>query len=191
MSSVDYLTEDSLMPEGQKFVCISFLSDPDNKLTLKGIKVRGVFSEIEKASEHAKKLQELDQYHNVFVGEVGKWLAFEPDANSEAAGNPEYANDQLNELMKGYMKNQEKSKIFHEQRKYEQLKKSLNETIENQNKNLEDLEKQINDESDETEKESLNDRLDLIKKQIKDLEEKKNEYSKKEKKLTAKLETEV
>ena len=67
----------------------------------------------------------------------------------------------------------------------------MNETIENQNKNLEELEKQINDESDETEKESLNDRLDLIKKQIKDLEEKKNEYSKKEKKLTAKLETEV
>ena len=63
------------------------------------VKIRGVFSEIEKASEHAKKIQSIDKYHNVFVGEMGKWLAFEPDVNSEAAGNPEYANDQLNSII--------------------------------------------------------------------------------------------
>ncbi len=190
MSSVDYLTEDNILPEGQKFVCVSFLSDPNNKLTLKGIKVRGVFSELEKASEHAKKLQEIDNYHNVFVGEMGKWLAFEPDVNSEAAGNPEYANEQLNELMKGYMKTQEKSKIFHEQRKYEQLKKSLDETIENQNKNKKDLEEQIL-KSDNSELENLNEKLKLINSQLEDLESKKKEYTKKESKLAQKLQKET
>lgn len=190
MSSVDYLTEDNVLPEGQKFVCVSFLSDPDNKISLKGIKVRGVFSELEKASEHAKKLQEIDNYHNVFVGEMGKWLAFEPDVNSEAAGNPEYANDQLNELMKGYMKTQEKSKIFHEQRKYEQLKKSLDETIENQNKNKKDLEEQIL-KSDNSELENLNEKLKLINLQLEDLESKKKDYTKKESKLAQKLQKET
>ena len=121
MSSKDYLTEDSLLPKDQKFVCISFLSDPDNKLTLSGIKIRGVFSTIDEASTHAKKLQSVDTIHNVFVGEMGKWLAFDPDATSEAAGNPEYANEQLNNIMKGYMDNQEKSKLFHEERKYKNI----------------------------------------------------------------------
>ena len=190
MSSVDYLTEDNFLPEGQKYVCISFLSDPDNKVSLKGIKVRGVFSELDKASEHAKKLQEIDNYHNVFVGEMGKWLAFEPDINSEAAGNPEYANEQLNDLMKGYMVSQEKSKIFHEQRKYEQLKKSLDETIENQNKNKKDLEEKIL-KSDKNETENLTEKLKLINSQLEELEKTRNDYSKKEQKLAQKLQGKV
>ena len=187
MSGVDYLTEDTFLPEDQKFVCISFLSDPENKVSLKGVKIRGVFSEIEKASEHAKKIQSIDKYHNVFVGEMGKWLAFEPDVNSEAAGNPEYANDQLNNIMKGYMKNQEKSKIFHEQRKYEQLRKTLGETIDNQNNNLKELQQNILEETDDEKVKTLTERLDLIKKQIKDLEDKRNDYTKKENKLKDKL----
>ena len=187
MSGVDYLTEDTFLPEDQKFVCISFLSDPENKVSLKGVKIRGVFSELEKASEHAKKIQSIDKYHNVFVGEMGKWLAFEPDVNSEAAGNPEYANDQLNSIMKGYMKNQEKSKIFHEQRKYEQLRKTLGETIDNQNNNLKELQQNILEETDDEKVKTLTERLDLIKKQIKDLEDKRNDYTKKENKLKDKL----
>lgn len=189
MSSVDYLTEDTFLPEDQKFVCISFLSDPENKVSLKGVKIRGVFSELEKASEHAKKIQSIDKFHNVFVGEMGKWLAFEPDINSEAAGNPEYANEQLNGIMKGYMQNQEKSKIFHEQRKYEQLRKSLGETIENQNENMKELQQNILEEQDDEKVKSLTEKLDLIKTQIKELEEKRTDYSKKEKKLQEKIDS--
>lgn len=189
MSSVDYLTEDNFLPEDQKFVCISFLSDSENKVTLKGVKIRGVFSELEKASEHAKKIQSIDEFHNVFVGEMGKWLAFEPDPNSEAAGNPEYANEQLNGIMKGYMQNQEKSKIFHEQRKYEQLRKSLGETIENQNENMKELQQNILEEEDDEKVKSLTEKLDLIKTQIKELEEKRTDYSKKEKKLQEKIDS--
>lgn len=188
MSSVDYLAEDTFLPEDQKFVCISFLSDSEKKLSLKGVKVRGVFSELEKASEHAKKIQSIDKYHNVFVGEMGKWLAFEPDVNSDAAGNPEYANDQLNGIMKGYMQNQEKSKMFHEQRKYEQLRKSIGETINNQNENLKSLQQNILEETDDDKINNLTEKLDLIKLQIKDLEEKRDDYGKKEKKIKDTLE---
>ena len=114
MSSKDYLTEDSILPKEQKFVCISFLSDPDNKVTLSGIKIRGVFPDIDSASEHAKKLQSIDPAHNVFVGEMGKWLAFDPDTTSEAAGNPEYANEQLTQIegLRIYGDNKQKTAVI-------------------------------------------------------------------------------
>ena len=40
---------------------------------------------------------------------MGKWLPFDPSPDSEKSGDSEYANEQLNSLMKGYKKNQEKS----------------------------------------------------------------------------------
>jgi hypothetical protein len=67
MSKVDYLTDDTtLLPADQKFVCISFLTDKENKSSLSGIKIRGTYSTYEAACEQAKKLQSIDQYFNVF-----------------------------------------------------------------------------------------------------------------------------
>jgi predicted nucleic acid-binding Zn-ribbon protein len=90
--------------------------------------------------------------------------------------------------MKGYMQNQEKSKIFHEQRKYEQLRKSLGDTIDNQNENMKKIQQNILEETDDDEIKNLSSRLETIKKQIKELEDKREDYSKKEKKLKDKLE---
>jgi len=176
MSKNDYLTEDSLLPDGQKFVCISFLSDPENKVTLSGIKVRGVFNDIKSASDHAKNVQNVDPAHNVFVGEMGKWLAYDPDTNSEAAGNAEYANEQLNNIMKGYLENQEKSKLFHEKRKYEAMKKSLDEAIETSTKSVKDIQQQILESKDENNTESLSSKLESINKQIDELTMKRDEH---------------
>ena len=187
MSNKDYLTEDSLLPDGQKFVCISFLSDPENKVTLSGIKIRGVFNDIDSASEHAKNVQNVDPAHNVFVGEMGKWLAYDPDTNSEAAGNPEYANEQLNNIMKGYLENQEKSKLFHEKRKYEAMKKNLDEAIETSNKTVKDIQQQILESKDADNTESLSAKLKSINKQIEELTLKRDEYHKKETKYNVKL----
>lgn len=187
MSSKDYLTEDSLLPSDQKFVCISFLSDPDNKVTLSGIKIRGVFPDIDSASTHAKKLQSVDPAHNVFVGEMGKWLAFDPDTNSDAAGNPEYANEQLNNIMKGYLENQEKSKIFHEERKYKNMREGIEKSIETSNTTVNDIKQQILESKDDKEVESLQNKLKNLDQQIKDLTLKKEEIYKNEKKLNKKL----
>ena len=187
MPEKDYLSEDTMLPEGQTFVCISFLSDPDNKLTLKGVKVRGVFSDLEKASEHAKKLQAADTAHNVFVGEMGKWLAFEPDVNSEAAGNPEYANEQLNSIMKSYQENQDKAKLFHEQRKYQSIQKSLEETLKTSNDTAKDLREQIDAENDEEKQKTLQKQLEVINDKIKEIEDKKKDYQKKEKKVSEEI----
>ena len=185
--SKDYLTEDSLLPDGQKFVCISFLSDPENKLTLSGIKIRGVFETIEKASEHAKKLQSVDQAHNVFVGEMGKWLAFDPDTNSKAAGDAEYANEQLNQIMKGYIENQEKSKLFHEERKYKHMREGIESAIETSNKSVDDIKQQLLESTDEKDTEALKNKLLAIDQQIKELTVKKDDIIKNEKKINKKL----
>ena len=62
------------------------------------------------AVARSKKLQRNDTIHNIFVGEVGKWLPWEPDPNSVA--DQEYAEDQLNTLMKKYKENEEARENF-------------------------------------------------------------------------------
>ena len=184
----DYLTEDTIVPEGQKYVCISFLSDSENKTTLNGIKIRGVFSTLEAASEHAKNLQNIDKYFNVFVGEVGKWLPYDPAPTSEQAGSPEYAQEQLNNLMKGYLENQNKAKIFEEKRKVENVRKSLEEQIENSNNNIKEVQQKLLESTDENKNKNLKERVTFIEKQIKELEEKAKEMKHQEDKLEKKLE---
>ena len=140
--AIDYLDEDTFLPEAQKFVCLSFLKSEDNKVTLSGIKIRGVFETYEAACSHAKKVQEMDKYFNVFVGEMGKWLPFDP--NPSKVENAEYANEQLNNIMKEYKLNQEKAKVFYEKQKNEKMVKSLTESLSINKKNKKKLEKKVN-----------------------------------------------
>ena len=163
------------------------LSEKDKKTTLNGIKIRGVFDTLEQASEHAKKLQTVDKYFNVFVGEVGKWLPYDPAPLSEQAGNPEYAQDQLNNLMKGYLENQNKAKIFEEKRKVEQVRKGVQDAIEGNIQNKKEIEQKILESKNENDSKSLTDKVKSIEKQIKELEERSNELSKEESALESKL----
>jgi len=72
---IDFLTEDEPI-YGQKFVCLSFT---ENKNTNgKAIKVRGVFGTYEEAIHRCKQLQQVDKDFDIFIGEVGKWLPFNP-----------------------------------------------------------------------------------------------------------------
>ena len=45
----------------------------------------------------AKLLEEKDKKHNIYVGEVGKWMPFNPDAFK--TGNVVYAEEELNAIM--------------------------------------------------------------------------------------------
>ena len=139
MTNIDYLSADTILPDDQKFLCISFLSDPEKKQTLCGIKIRGVFETYDKACEHAKKIHTIDPYFNVFVGEVGKWLPYDPDPDSKFVKDSEYANEELNNMMKKYLENQEKAKLFHEQRKNESLKQNLLDNISTIHNNISDV----------------------------------------------------
>ena len=51
------------------------------KTNVRGVKVRGCYNTVEEANIRAKKLQTMDQDFNVFVGQVGYWLPWDPCAD--------------------------------------------------------------------------------------------------------------
>ncbi|AYV82009.1 MAG: hypothetical protein Homavirus2_13 [Homavirus sp.] len=117
---VDYLNEDEPIPS-QNYVCISFLSPEKIRNTsLRGLKIRGVFRTREEADEHCKELQAVDPDFDVFVGEVGKWLPWNPDPND--AKDQIYQEKELNDLMKGYKDNLDKTKRMQQQRKNDMIR---------------------------------------------------------------------
>lgn len=71
--------------------------------SIRGLKVRGVYESRREAEVRAKVLQRRDPNFHVFVGQVGYWLPWDP--NPDNIADQEYANDQLNNLMKEYVKN--------------------------------------------------------------------------------------
>lgn len=189
MSKVDYLTEDTFLPTGQQFVCLSFLTDKENKTTLSGIKIRGVFASYDAACEHAKKVQSIDPYFNVFVGEQGKWLPFDPNPDSEAVKDSEYANVQLNQMMKAYMENQEKAKVYHEQRKAEMVRKNIVDNLATRSENLEEVMTKLKKAKTSEERSGLEQSVKSIEEQIKKMEEKKTELDKQLDEITSQIKT--
>jgi hypothetical protein len=87
--------------------------------TIRGIKVRGVFSTEAEASARAKKLQRSDPNFNIYMGSVGKWMAWEPEPSK--VGEQEYANDQLNTLMKKYRENEDARDSFYTEQKAKRI----------------------------------------------------------------------
>jgi hypothetical protein len=71
----------------------------------------------------ATKLQRSDPLHNIFIGEVGKWLPWDPSPN--AIANQEYAEDQLNQLMKKYKENDEAKEKFYNENKLKKPAKQV------------------------------------------------------------------
>ncbi len=92
-----------------------FFAKNEFRTTMRGIKVRGVFSSEAEAAVRAKRLQKADPSFNIYQGYVGKWMAWEPDANK--VGNQEYANEELNTLMKKYRENEESREVFYNEQK--------------------------------------------------------------------------
>lgn len=91
-----------------------FLKLNNNAASIRGIKCRGVYNTIEEAQSRAKKLQKKDKYFNVYVGQVGYWLPWDP--NPLSVENQEYAENRLNDLMRNYKNNQDiKDEVWQEQ----------------------------------------------------------------------------
>lgn len=74
----------------------------------RGVKIRGCFPTQGEAEIRAKLLRELDPNHDVFVGPVGLWMPFDPEAYK--TGRVQYLEEQLNQLMHEKNKNEMHSK---------------------------------------------------------------------------------
>ena len=185
IKKTDYLNIDPEIP-GQKYVCLSFLSSKENQTSLLGLKVRGVFDDYDVACKKAKELQEMDQAFHVFVGEVGKWLPYDPDPDSEYVKNSEYANEELNNIMKNYLINQEKAKVYHEKRKFEMSRKNLEENLGKLNKQYSDTKKSFKNTSG-SRKVTLEKKMNTMTNRIKELESKIKHNKEEEDKYTEEI----
>jgi hypothetical protein len=102
--------DDFVYTHGKK-VEDEFYAKNEFQTTVRGLKIRGSYSTHEEAAARAKKLQKNDTIHNVFVGEVGKWLPWDPSPSD--VKEQEYAEEQLNTLMKSYKENEDARELFY------------------------------------------------------------------------------
>jgi hypothetical protein len=102
---------DDFMFTHEKRLEEEFFAKNSFQTSVRGLKVRGSYGSQEEASARAKKLQRNDPVHNIYVAEVGKWLAWDP--NPHNVKEQEYQNDELNSLMKAYKENEEARDEFY------------------------------------------------------------------------------
>ena len=131
--------------------------------SLRGLKVRGTYSTKEEATERAKRLQTMDSNFHVFVGEVGKWLPWDP--NADGVQDEVFQNSQLNEMMEKYQENNINRDIFYEEQKREKVQAAREEALRKKRE-------QEKDKADETSLEDkVYDVVDDVKKVVKDVEQ--------------------
>lgn len=94
---------------------------------VRGLKVRGVYNTKEEANRRAKKLQTIDSDFNVFVGQVGYWLPWDPCADKIEDEN--FINSQLNDMMEKYKENNINKDLFYEEQKREKVKAAREEVL--------------------------------------------------------------
>jgi len=162
-------------PSSQNFACLSFFEGKNKEgKNLMYLRLGGVCDTYESACSMAKNINQEDSVHNVFVGEVGKWLPVVSNvskSSSEYVGDVEYANDQLNDLMKGYHANQEKAKLFYEHNKNEKMIENINDNLGEQQKNKKQLTSKLSKAKSMDEVKTLTSSLENIDTQVKKLED--------------------
>jgi len=86
--------------------------------SVRGLKIRGVFNTQEEAEVRCKKVRDFDPHHDIFVGPVGMWMPWDPDAYK--TGRIEFMEDELNKL--------HNEKIANESRAKEEFAKRVNDS---------------------------------------------------------------
>ena len=141
--------------------------------SVRGLKVRGVFPTQEEAEMRCKMLRQVDPNHDVYVGPVGIWIPFHPDAYK--TGRVEYLENELNQLMHEKNQNEEQAKLQFDNRVKESKLKAISENMEKAKKNGNKLTQTINedgelvgtDEGNSLEKKlGVNASMDEIKKEL-------------------------
>uniref|UniRef100_A0A6C0C0G3 Uncharacterized protein n=1 Tax=viral metagenome TaxID=1070528 RepID=A0A6C0C0G3_9ZZZZ len=95
--------------------------------SVRGLKVRGVYNTQEEAEHRCKSLRDIDPNHDIFVGPVGMWIPWDPDAYK--TGRVEFMEEELNQLHSEKMKNETKAKDEFEKRVRETKKKAIEDNI--------------------------------------------------------------
>jgi len=114
--------------------------------SIRGIKVRGVYPTQKEAELRCKMLREVDPNHDVYVGPVGMWMPFHPDAYK--TGRVEYMEETLNQLMSEKKTNEEKAKLEFDKRIKDTKQKAMEENKRNAEKSGNKLTQIMNKDGD-------------------------------------------
>lgn len=120
----------------------------------RGLKVRGVFPSQQEAELRCKMLREFDPNHDVYVGPVGIWMPFHPEAYK--TGNVQYLEKELNELMHEKKKNDDKAKLEFDKRVKEAKVAAIQENIEKAQQTNNKLTQTINEKGELVSIENMN-----------------------------------
>jgi len=107
-----------------------FFEKNEFQTTVRGINVRGVFDTEIEAKTRSKSLNRIDPTHNIYVGRVGFWLPWDPNPNDL---DQEYAQKELNTLMKNKKANEIKKNIHYEEEKRKRVDEAMKEGREPEN----------------------------------------------------------
>ena len=102
-----------------------FFEKNDYKTSIRGLKIRGTYDTHKEASVRAQVVRKRDPSFNVFSGQVGYWLPWDPECDS--IPEQEYQEGMLNDLVKKYKENLDSKETFYEQVKNEKIEKAKKE----------------------------------------------------------------
>lgn len=112
--------------------------------SVRGFKARGNFASQEEAELRARLLRETDSSFDVFVGPVGTWLPWEPEAYK--TGRIEYMEEELNQLAQEKKKNESAAKTAFEHRVKETKQKAIDDNKKNAEKHGNTITQDIDEE---------------------------------------------
>jgi hypothetical protein len=120
------------------------------RTNIRGVKVRRAFATVEETQMFAKVLQRRYPKDNLYIGKVGAWLPWDP--SEHLMPEVEYAEKELNELMRKYKENESNKEMFFAEQREESIKKQKEENERRKKANaeekaLEDAKKMLEDAS--------------------------------------------
>jgi hypothetical protein len=105
----------------------TFNKDNNFQTSVRGLKLRGVFPTQEEAQNKCVSLRKTDPNHDIFVGPVGVWMPWDPDAYK--TGKVEFMEDELNKLHEEKIKNEALAKQEFDKRVMETKRKAIEENV--------------------------------------------------------------
>jgi len=114
--------------------------------SVRGLKIRGVFNTQEEAELRCKKIRDFDPHHDIFVGPVGMWMPWDPDAYK--TGRIEFMEDELNQLHNEKSVNESKAKEEFDKRVKDAKRSAIEDNIKKAKESGNVLTQSLNEDGD-------------------------------------------
>jgi hypothetical protein len=113
----------------------------DFRTNVRGVKVRRAFASVEEAQVMAKVFQRKYPKDNIYIGKIGAWLPWDP--SEHLMPEVEYAEKELNELMRRYKENESNKEMFFAEERENKIKAQKAENEARKKAQLEDASKPV------------------------------------------------